>query len=141
MARDLKGVIRYRKWIVDEKRRVLSMYLDREQEIIDYGLQLDREEEEQRMVAGQHAYEGGRSFAAWATMNKERRVKLAAALVEIRRRIEEAQDDLSDSFKELKTFEIAQENRETAEQAERDRKTQLQMDEIGLEQFRRRDPS
>lgn len=138
MARDLKGVIRYRKWVVDEKRRALTMFLDREQEIIEYGHLLDREEEEQRAVSASHAREGGMTFAVWAEMNKERRQRLAAALVEVRQRIAVAQDDLTESFKELKTFEIAQENRETEEQAVRDQRAQIELDEIGLEQYRRR---
>lgn len=139
MARDLKGVIRLRKWELDEKRRALGELLRKEEGLMEALVKFDEEMQAESRAASAHAVEGGMTFGNYAVAAKARRVQVEQWLDETRDQIEKARDDLADSFKEFKTFEIAQENRETAERKERDAKAQKALDEIALNIFRRRD--
>lgn len=139
MARDLKGVIRFRKWELDEKRRALGDLLRKEQGLIEALDKFDAEMAAEARAASAHAIEGGMTFGNYAIAAKARRMQVEQWLEETRQQIEEARDDLAQSFKEFKTFEIAQENRETRERKERDAKTQKALDEIALNIYRRHD--
>ncbi len=138
MARDLDGVIRYRKHIVDEKRRALGELLRQEDYLIQAREMLERQMREEAAIAAADSRGAGLGYGLYVARAHQRRDQIAAALAETRRRVEQAQDEVRESFKELKTFEIAQESRDTRERAERDHKEQQSLDEIGLELHRRR---
>lgn len=138
MARDLKGVIRFRKWELDEKRRALGDLLRKEQGIIEALQKFDEEMQAEQRAASANAIEGGMTFGNYAFAAKARRLQVKSWLAETRREIEAARDELAQSFKEFKTFEIAQEQREENEKKERDLKAQKVLDEIALTIHRRR---
>lgn len=140
MARDLKGVIRYRKHVVDEKRRALGELLRQEDYLLQAQRMLEEQMREEAAIAAADARGAGQSYGLYVGRAHQRRDQILAALAETRRRIELAQDAVRESFKELKTFEIAQDNREIKERAERERKDQQILDAIGIELHRRRGP-
>ena len=133
---DLKGVIRLHKFRVDEKRRALGELLAAEAELIARLSAMDAELERERQAA--QSEEAGFTFEAYYQHYRQRRAQIEGMLVELRERLDAAQDDLAESFKELKTFEISQENREKRDAAERERKEQIQLDEIAQQLHRRR---
>ena len=138
MSRDLKGVIRFRKWELDEKRRALGDLLRKEQGLIEALQKFDEEMQAEQRAASAHAIEGGLTFGNYAVAAKARRLQVESWLEDTRRDIEAARDILAQSFKEFKTFEIAQDQREEREKQERDLKTQKALDEIALNIHRRR---
>lgn len=141
MAKGLKGVIRLRKWDVDEKRRILRQLQDREDQILDFMRQLQEQVKAEADLARRDTTGAGFTFAAYAQWARKQRQDLEAVLGHVRREIEQAQDAVAQAFKELKTFEIAQANREAAARLEQDRKTQIMLDDIGQEAHRRKQTS
>ncbi|GAB3440326.1 hypothetical protein [Insolitispirillum peregrinum] len=139
MARDLKGVIRFRKWELDEKRRALGDLLRKEQGLLDALEKFDQEMLAEQRAAAANAIEGGMTFASYAIAARARREQVTLWLNDTRREIEAARDELAQSFKEFKTFEIAQEQREERDKKERDAKAQKTLDEIALTIHRRRE--
>jgi flagellar export protein FliJ len=138
MARDLKGVIRFRKWELDEKRRALGELLRNEQGLIDALEKFEEEMVNEAKAATQNAVEGGITFGTYAVAAKARREQVELWLADVRQQIEIARDDLAQSFKEFKTFEIAQENRDREALKERESKAQKTLDEIALTIHRRK---
>jgi flagellar export protein FliJ len=123
---------------VDEKRRALAELERTEQDVLDRQQALRAEMlREQAAVRENPAF--GITFGAYVQRYKDQQERLAQSLVNIRKAIEVARDDLSSAFKELKTYEITQANRDLRDKHERDRKEQEVLDEIGLTLHRRRE--
>ncbi|MBF0095490.1 MAG: flagellar export protein FliJ [Alphaproteobacteria bacterium] len=137
MGKDLKTLIRIKSWNVDEKRRALAEVLRRENEIISAQEQLEAELRREQQVAAQDSEGAGFTYGAYATAVIIRREALERQYQSIQALIAEAQEDLAEAYRELKTFEITQANREKREQEEENRREQAIMDEIGLTLFRR----
>lgn len=133
----LKGLIRLHKHQVDEKRRALADLERTEQDILDRQKAL-REELVREQSAVRQDPALGITLGPYLMHYKDQQERLAQSLVNIRKAIDAARDDLSDAFKELKTYEITQANRDVREKRERDLKEQAVQDEIGLTLHRRR---
>lgn len=138
MPRDLRGVIRLRKWEVDEKRRRMAEFLRQEAAILERRRLLEEEIARENAFAAGHVRESGATFGNYAARVRQRRLQLDAALDKVRGLIEEVRNELGDVFRELKTYELAQEARDEREHRERERKEQILLDELGLELYRRR---
>lgn len=138
MPRDLHGVIRYRKHVVDEKRRALGELLRQEDYLRGSLVALDEEMQREAQIAASDSRGAGIGYGFYIQRAKDRRDALIAAIEEMGRRVDKAQEEVRESFKELKTFEIAQENRDEAERQERETKAQQTLDGIALDLHRRR---
>lgn len=138
MTKGLKSVIRLHKWTVDEKRRALAELQRREDDILGFQKALQEELAREQVLARQDVT-FAMAFGRYLPRYCARRDALARALVDIRRRIEAARQDLAEAFLDLKTFEITQAARDLAEKRERDKKEQAMLDEIGLTLHRRRE--
>jgi len=134
---ELATLIRLSKWNLDELRRALKDLLDQEAALLDLRRKLDEEILLQMQTTTAHATEGGITFAPYIRVAKERADALDRAIEEMQRRIEIARDHVADGFKELKTYEIAEENRAEAERLELARQQQIETDEQAITQFRR----
>lgn len=136
-AKGLKTLIRLSKFNVDEKRRTLTALQTREDQVI-----AEIRAAEEQLVREQHAASENQAFAfafpafyrAWA----QQRQALEQALMAVRQQIEVARDELAEAFREQKTYEVTQANREKREREEADRKEQIFLDEIGLNMHRRK---
>lgn len=134
----LKSIIRLRKHELDERRRVvtqLQAHLDN----------LEREEKralEALEAEKRHAEIDEETRAAFPNYNKRVQGKLKELRAEqekVKLAVERAREELQDAFKELKTYEITEDNRQKRIEAEEKRKENQIMDDIGLEGFRRKD--
>ena len=135
---DLHTLIRIRKWDVDEKQRAVAVLLRREEAILAAGAALAvamaREADFVR-----HADASERvTFAAYLEHCDQRKQEMAKALADVRGLIDEARDELAETYRRLKTFEVTQDARDAAEEREENRRDQIELDEIGLELHRRR---
>jgi flagellar export protein FliJ len=136
--KDLHTLIRLRKWEVDERQRAVAVLLRREEAILTAQRELALEIEREKTFVGQADVFETMTFSAYLERCEERRVEMANALVEIRKLIEEARDELAEAYRRLKTFEVTQERRDDAEEKEADRLERIELNEIGLNSHRRR---
>lgn len=137
---DLDPLIRYRKHGVDEKRRFLSQLyrelekLQGQKQVIadkmDHEIELAREMAtiEAQTYLGKYLEGARRKIEALDKSIKKMDVRIAAA-----------QEDIRAAFTEVKKLEITQDQREAREEAKRKRKEDATLDEIAIEQFRRKE--
>lgn len=135
--RGVGGLIRLWKWKLDERRRIVV-----DLEILKAGIerqmiQLDEELEQERKVASQD-YEASFGFSNYRRMNRERHANLDASREEVIDRIAAAQEEVNAAFREQKKYELVLENWEKRERLKREKREQAEMDEAGLQGFRRR---
>ena len=135
----LKTLIRLSKWNVDEKQRVLVMLQGREDEILSWIRQSEEQLKEEQRIAAEDSIGIGFSYGAYANAWLGRREQLLGMLEMVRAEIIRARNELGEAFNELKTYEITQKERDRRAQAERDKKEQAFLDEIGLNIHRRKD--
>jgi flagellar biosynthesis chaperone FliJ len=138
-SKGLKTLIRLAKWNVDEKQRVLVALQGREDEILEAIRQAEESLIREQQVAAEDSVGVGFVYASFANAWLARREQLFQMLEQVRREIIVARDALADAFNQLKTYEITQRERERRAQAERDKKEQTFLDEIGLNIHRRRE--
>ncbi len=136
MAR-LEGIIRVRKWELDEKRRVL-VALERERSaIIDRMDAIDREVIAEREAASLEV--GPVSLGAFMNGAKIRLDQLSAELAIKDQEILVQHEEVSEAFRELKTFEIAEEQEKARIKKDLEHKEQVALDEQGVQSFLRGD--
>jgi flagellar export protein FliJ len=136
--KDLHTLIRVRKWDVDEKQRAVGVLLRDEERIIEFQQALEREIIEEKALVSQAAANERLTFQAYIQRCKQRRSNLEAGLILIRGKIEQAREELAEAYRRLKTFEITQEQRDAAEEAEENRVEQITLDEMGIDLHRRK---
>jgi flagellar export protein FliJ len=137
-AKGLKTLIRLSKFNVDEKRRVLTALQTREDEVL---AEIRRAEEQlvrEQEMARENPATVGFAFPAFFRAWQRNREGLEQALAVVREQIEVARDELAEAFREQKTYEVTQANRERREREEADRKEQIFLDEVGLTMHRRK---
>ncbi len=135
--RGVSGLIRLWKWRLDERRRIVV-----DLEILRAGIErqmqaLDDQLEQERKIATQN-YDASFGFAAYRKANRERRANLEVSREEVIDRIAAAQEEVNDAFRELKKYELVLENWEKRERQKQEKREQAELDEAGLQGFRRR---
>ncbi len=129
----LDGVIRFRKWALDEQRRELAILLDERAQIVDTLEKLDMEIQAQKTMA--HSDLGSMTLGAYIEGARKKRAWILDAIRKKDQDIEEKQDVVADAFKELKTFEIADGRQKDRLQKELDRREQNELDDLGRRAF------
>ena len=134
---DLRPLIRYHKWRLDEKQRALAELRNHEDQIVAEGERLEEAiKAEQHTAAGNFEVSFGYGNFARAAIG--RRERIAQALAGVRARIATAADELAEAFREVKTYELAQEERDKREAEERRHKENIVLDETAQIGHRRR---
>lgn len=137
MAKDLHTLIRLRGFEVDECRRSLGDLLRAEDVLI--ARQEALEAEYAREVEFARENPGfGQTLGAYIARHKEIKDKLLQQRQALAAAILVARDVLASAYKDLKTVELTQENRDLEARKERDRKEQVFLDELGQDRYRRR---
>lgn len=135
--RGLDGLIRLWKWRLDEKRRIVVdleiLRADIERQI---GV-LDAELYREKQVAAQ-SVEAGFVFANYRKVNREKRERLVASREDVIQQIAAAQEEVNAAFRELKKYDLVKESRLQQMLREQAMREQAELDEIGLQGFRRR---
>jgi flagellar export protein FliJ len=137
-AADLDSLVRLRKWMVDERQRELGTLVAREDQLVNYGRELDRQLVREGEIAKADPVSAGFQFGAYAEDHKKRRERLAVTIAAVRREIEGARERLAEAFRERKTMEEVQKNRAVNERTEAARVEQIELDEVAANQFRRK---
>lgn len=131
----LDGIIRLRKWELDEKRRVLADLLGERDQIADAIEAIHREMQEQSQNPDLEVS----SFAIGAYLEgaRIRQQQLGQMLQAKEEEVAEHQDVVAESFRELKTYEIAQSRELSRLQAEEAKAEQDAFDELGIQRHAR----
>lgn len=137
MAKGLKPLIRYNKRQLDDKQRVLAGLQSQRD-----GLQAQFDGLEQSVraeaAAASASPEFGWAFASYAAAVRQQQKQLQQYLTLFDQKIEQALEEIREAFRELKTYEIAQANREEAERKELAHKVGVELDEVALTVTQRR---
>jgi len=135
MAKGLHGIIRFRRYQVDEARRQLGLLLGMAADMERQADALEKEIVEEQRLATENPEEAGFTYGRYALRAIHRRGLIARARAEVEQRIAAAQEGVRQEFRELKVFEIAQDNRDAVEQKESLRVEQAVLDELGLQRY------
>jgi flagellar protein FliJ len=134
---DLGGVIRLKRFQLDEKRRVLG---DLNALLSELGAERDRLDA-QVLVEQAHAeqsLEGQLAYGKFAQAAVARRHRLVESITQVEAQIAAATDQVRDAMGELKKFEITQAERDKRSRAKLRRRETQTLDEIAVERFQRK---
>ncbi|WP_395824046.1 hypothetical protein [Elstera sp.] len=129
MSKSLKPLIRYRKFELDERRRELRALEDLATQIDASIVALDQEVMRERQLAANDMLLA-RYWPTYSDWARGRREALVQNRLQIGEQILKAEDAVTDAYRELKKFEVAEANRLAREKAEQDRKDRIRLDEI-----------
>jgi len=138
LAANIKNLIRLNEWNVDEKRRKLGELLRLQGELEDQLKQLEADLIEQQKAAAADPTLAGLTYGAFAKQVIQRRENLQDSIDQMEFVIGHAQDELSDAYQELKKYETVESNRQRRFEREQNRREQIMLDEIALNQHRRK---
>ncbi|MCM2344353.1 MAG: hypothetical protein NDJ24_07315 [Alphaproteobacteria bacterium] len=136
---DLDPLIRLKKHAVEEKQRVVAQLyrevenLDRQKKVVEEQMAREKKLAEEMERPEAITYYGRYAEGA--------RIKIAAfqaAIKKIEGRIEAAQEEMRAAFAEMKKIQITQTNREKREDKKRQKKEDELLDEVAIEQYRRK---
>lgn len=136
---DLRPLIRVRKHALEQKQKFLAELYRQAEELNGQKSTLELQlQDERRRLDELNMVEMLSYFGAYSEAVKERIAEIAHGIEALNTRIHRAQEDMRESFANLKKIEMAQEAREEAEEAEREKRETGTLNEIGLEGFRRK---
>ncbi len=133
MAKDLANIIRVHEWRVDEKRRKLGDLLRLLSDLEAQAQRLEAELGREQKIAAASPNEAAYAYGGYALKVIERRETLAQSVSKAEREISEARESLREAYRELKKFEVVQENRERVQAQELARRETATLDEIGMQ--------
>jgi flagellar FliJ protein len=134
----LKTLIRLADHEVDEKRRTLSALVEREENLRLQDATLDRNLLHEQSTASADPTGAGATYPAYHQRHMQKKAEIYRATIAVRKEIEKAREDLAESFRKQKSYQLAQDARVRREQEEEDRKEQEFLDEVGQTQFRQK---
>lgn len=137
---NLKSLIKLRRHNVDEKQKFLAQ-LYREVEMIEGSKQtlIERLRHEREVLDKSGTLEMYAYFGRFSQNIQRMLERLNVEKKKLEMRIVVAQDDVREAFANMKRVEIVQREREKEEKKEADNKETRELDEIGLDGFRRKE--
>jgi len=132
----LSKLIRYHRYLVDEKRREVRELEERAVNIERSIDRLDAQIVAERIAAVETDL-GSADYGGFAQASLVRRASLVAELSEAADAVEEARSGLLDAFAELKRYEVSLERKEMLARQNRARLDRLELDEVSLNGHRR----
>lgn len=139
MSQDIKTLIRLKKFTVDEERRKLGELLGHEAELTRREQALEAGvKREQELATADPTGIAAQSYGIFAESVVRDRARMKDARSKLEAAITRQQDVVAEAYREFKTVEILQQNRDRRAALERARKDQIAMDEIAANNHRRR---
>lgn len=133
----LPTLIRLHRWRLDEKRKQLVALERLAAKLRDQRRRLEEELRAEQDVA--RSLTGAEfTYAAYAKAVVRRRETLARSIAEAESQIERVMAEVTEAFRELKRYEVAQANRERAAEEEAARRERAVLDDVGANVHRRR---
>lgn len=136
MKNGLDGMIRLHKWQLDEKRRQATELEVMREDLCTKLRRLEDElAKEQEKVKNSQIIDI--SYANYAANVMSRRENIEQSITEVDTSIEAMKDELAESFKELKKFEIVEQRARDRARHEENRRNQEELDEVAINMHRR----
>lgn len=133
----IEKLIRFHKFDLDEKRRVLRDLEEQEASVQQAIDSLDQEiRSEQSFSRGQADF--APYYGGYASRNKSQREALEGELAKAHEQVETARDIVSQAFEELKKYEITKDQKDHREYLEQERQNQIELDEVALTAHQRK---
>ena len=136
MKTSLQTLQRIQKFNIDEQRKILVELQTKEEQLRNNLNRLNAEYERELEFATQNPGLG--DFGAYTQRYLQYREAFEAQLAALRTEIEKVRDKISDMFKEQKTYEIVDNNRQKRREKEEAAKDQKTLDEIGTNAYIKR---
>jgi flagellar export protein FliJ len=133
-----QALIRLHKWQVDDIRRRLGELEVMRREFVDKRAELEGTLADERRF-GESSPIGAFAYPSFAKAMTERRDKLEESIQNIEREIEATKAALGDAYRELKKFEVLEENSNKKQRTARTRREQTEIDEVAIKAYQRRD--
>ncbi|NQV47353.1 MAG: flagellar export protein FliJ [Rhodospirillaceae bacterium] len=137
MAGGLKTLIRLNQWGIDQKRRKLGAILRLIAALEQQGLRLEEELISEQAAAAASPEEAGFLYGNYADHVIARRERIGQSIAHADKEADEARDELTQAYRELKKYETAQADRDKRQEIEELRLEQAELDEIGIKAFTR----
>jgi len=135
---DLEGLIRLRRNTVEEKQRIIADLFRNAEKLEKRKKDLeDKLHKEREAIENNPELETLTYFGAFEQVALRDIDRLTQELKKWEERIEVAQDDMRNAFADLKRVEIVDRRRKEEALAEQQSKETKELDEIGIEVFRR----
>ena len=138
MAANMKNLIRLHEWTVDEKQRKVGELARLQDELETQLKNLDEEHAREQVTAANDPMGAGLTYPAYHEHVRQRRDNLKDSIVQMDIVINYARDELSEAYRELKKYETVEKGRQERAEREIARREQVMLDEIALNQFRRK---
>lgn len=135
---DLTGLIRVRKHALEQKQKFVAELYRQAEELENQKSTLLTTLEEEREKVDEMGVEMLSYFGPYSEAVKERVIEIDEASETLNARIEIAREDMRAAFAELKKIQITQERREDEEEKALNKKESDELDEIGIETYRRK---
>jgi len=137
---NLLSLIKLRKHAVDEKQKTLAeLYRQVEQIESDKNMLIERLRDERTRLNEQSPLEMFAYFGRFSQSVQRVIESLNQNKAKLETRIVVAQDDVREAFANMKRIEIVHREREKEEKKKQDDKESAEMDDIGIDGFRRKD--
>ena len=136
MKSSLQTLQRIQKFNIDEQHKILVELQTKEDKLQSSLERLDAEYEQEKEFASEHPIGG--DFGAYTKRYLQYREAFEQQLATLREEIEKVRDQIADMFKEQKTYEIVDTNRQKRREKESDAKEQKILDEIGTNAYIKR---
>jgi len=133
MAKSLQTLSRIQKFKIDEQRKILVEFQNKEDELQNRLNNLIAEYEHEKKINSQLGIQT--DFGAYTNRYLQTKKDLEHQLISIQNQIEEIRNIIADMFNEQKTFEIVDQHRQEQEQKELADKEQKTLDEIGTNTY------
>ncbi len=136
----LDSLIRLHRWQLDERRRQLAELETLADKLRNEETRLVAEQASEQAIASSST-EAASGYGAYASHLVERRRKIVQSLASVEQQVVLARDALSETYREVKRYEIAAATRAAHQRKRTARLQQRTLDEIGIETYRRRSRS
>lgn len=134
---DLTGLIRVRKHELEQKQKFVAELYRQAEELETQKTRLLETLDEEQEKLKEFGVEMLSYFGPYSEAVRERVEDIDKASDTLNHRIEIARDDMRVSYAELKKIEITQERREDEDLRAQEKRESQELDEVGLETFRR----
>lgn len=133
----MKTLIKLQQRDLDTLRRQQTQLQEQRQQLTELLTRLENELNEERKLASGRP-EMARYMEDYAARVKKRQLSIVQEILQIDAGLVQLAEAIATSFGELKKYEITKDNHDKRVKAEGDRKEQGQLDDIGLQQFVRK---
>ncbi|MCP5369030.1 MAG: flagellar FliJ family protein [Hyphomicrobiales bacterium] len=138
MARGLQSLIKIHEWKVTEEQRKLAEVNRAIEDMESRIARLDTDLAHEQAVAASDPHQAGRYLASYTAAALERRRRLVQSLATLEEQAAGVRADLHEAYRERRKYELAEEARQRREAEDRERREQMDLDELGTQGVARR---